>query len=147
MWPGGLAGRRLAPACRRLLATGTVEGLTGPIGALYATKLTERAKYFTPVREYFQSVVPVISMRTWNRLTSEQQQALMQASDESADVFVAASAKERDDFTAKAKAENGLEIIEVPLEPWHEKMKTVLQQFEKDGLLPAGLADQVKAIQ
>jgi TRAP-type transport system periplasmic protein len=129
------------------LATGTVEGLTGPIGALYATKLTEQAKYFTPVREYFQCVVPVISMRTWRRLSPAHQTALMQASNESASFFVEASTKERDDFTQRAMKENGLEILEVPLGPWHEKMKSVLSEFEASGVLPKGLAQQVQAIQ
>jgi hypothetical protein len=70
----------------------------------------------------------------------------MKASDESAPVFVAASTKERDDFTKRAIAEHGLSIIDVPLEPWHEKMKGVLADFERSGLLPKGLADQVRAI-
>lgn len=129
------------------LATGTVEGLTGPIGALYATKLTEQAKYFTPVREYFQCVVPVISMRTWRKLTPEQRTALMQASNEAAPVFVEASAKERDDYTQRAIKENGLQILEVPLEPWHEKMKGILAGFETSGILPKGLAQKVREIQ
>ena len=41
----------------------------------------------------------------------------------------------------------GVSFIEVPLEPWHDKMAPVLEQFEADGILPKGLVEQVKAIE
>ena len=47
---------------------------------------------------------------------------------------------------AEALLKHGVSFIEVPLKPWHDKMAPVLAEFEKDGVLPAGLVDKVKAI-
>ena len=51
------------------LATGTVDGLTTVLSASYLTKQTEAVRFFTNVGEYYQIVVPVMSKRTWDKLT------------------------------------------------------------------------------
>jgi hypothetical protein len=42
--------------------------------------------------------------------------------------------------------EHGASIIRVSLIPWKEKMKSVVKDMEKKGILPTGLYDKVQAI-
>ena len=49
--------------------------------------------------------------------------------------------------TRKAQWELGLNIIQPPLGPWHEKMAATHAEFEEQGLLPKGLIAKVKAIE
>ena len=51
------------------LATGTVDGLTGVLSTSFLVKHTEVARYFTSVAEYYQIVAPIVSKRTWDKLT------------------------------------------------------------------------------
>ena len=128
------------------LATGTVDALTGQIGSIYLAKMTEQLKFFTGLKEYFQPVASVISMKTWEKLTPEQQKLMLQAADETGEVFNRVSASERDEYNRRAMDEHGLKIIQVSLKPWHDKMSPILAEFESAGLLPAGIVAQIRAI-
>ena len=127
-------------------ATGQVESVTGSFFVMLQAKHVEHAKYFTNLKEYFQAISPVIGMKTWEKLTDSQKRAMEQAAEEAGEVFVQAG----DDLTvssmAEARQKHGVSFIEVPLKPWHDKMAPVLAEFEKAGVLPEGLVDQVKAI-
>jgi TRAP-type C4-dicarboxylate transport system substrate-binding protein len=128
------------------LATKTVDALTTVIGASYHNKHVEHAKYFTNIKEYFQPISPVISMKTWNKLSPAQRDALQQATDEGGDEYVRLSRAELTQSTKDAQEKYGVTFLSVPLKPWHDKMAPILAGFEKDGILPKGLVARVKAI-
>ena len=85
-------------------------------------------------------------MKTWEKLTDSQKRAMEQAAEEAGEIFVQAGLDLTVSSMAEARLKHGVSFIEVPLKPWHDKMAPVLAEFEKDGVLPAGLVDKVKAI-
>ena len=128
-------------------ATGQVDAVTAAFTFPYKAKHVEYAKYFTNLKEYFQPIAPVIGISTWNRLTPEQQNALQQAAEDAGEEFVRVSSALVQESKSGGMNDYGVSFIEVPLEPWHDKMAPVLEQFEADGILPKGLVEQVKAIE
>ncbi len=128
------------------LATGTVDGLTTVLSASYLTKQTEAARFFTNVGEYYQIVVPVMSKRTWDKLTPQQRQIFETVAREAGVKYLEVSAAERDEYDRKAQNDHGVTIITPPMKPWLDIAKTVFERFENENILPKGLVGQVQAI-
>ena len=129
------------------LVTGTVDGLTTVVSASYLTKQTEAVRYFTNVQEYFQIVAPIISERTWKKLSPAQQEMMNRAAIEAGERYREISREERDTMEYKARLEHGVTIIQPPIKPWQDAAKALHAKFEADGVLPKGLIAQVQAIQ
>lgn len=129
------------------LVTGTVDGLTGVVSASYLTKQTEVVRFFTNVQEYFQIVAPIMSERTWKRLTPAQQDMMNKAAVDAGERYLEISREERDTMEHKARLEHGVSIIQPPIKPWQDAAKALHAKFEADGVLPKGLIAQVQAIQ
>lgn len=128
------------------LATGTVDGLTTVLSASYLTKQTEVARFFTNVGEYYQIVVPVVSKRTWDKLTPQQRDIFEAAAKEAGVKYLEASTTERDEYDRKAQNDHGVTIINPPMKPWLDVAKTVFERFEAENILPKGIVAQVQAI-
>jgi TRAP-type C4-dicarboxylate transport system substrate-binding protein len=128
------------------LATGTVDGLTTVLSASYLNKQTETARFFTTVGEYYQIVAPVISKRTWDKLTPQQREIFETAANEAGVKYLEVSAAERDESDRKAQNDHGVTIIIPPMKPWLDVAKTVFERFENENILPKGLIGQVQAI-
>ncbi len=129
------------------LVTGTVDGLTTVVSASYLTKQTEAVRYFTNVQEYFQIVAPIISERSWKKLSPAQQDIMNRAAVEAGERYREISREERDTMEYKARLEHGVTIIQPPIKPWQDAAKALHAKFEADGVLPKGLIAQVQAIQ
>lgn len=128
------------------IATGAVDGLTTQVSSSYLSKQTELLKNFTRTGEYYQIVLPIMSARSWNRLSDEQKAAIEQAAVETGEFFVTRS-KEKDLADTKAAVDaHGLVIIESPKEVWLEAAEAIHRKLEERGLLPAGLVEQAQAI-
>src|SRR4051812_33207315 len=128
------------------VATGTVDGLTGVLSTSYLVKHTEVARYFTNVAEYFQIVAPIVSKRTWDKLTPAQRQIFEATAREAGEKYLEISAGERDTFDRKAQDDHGVTIIIPPAKPWLDVAKTVFERFENENILPKGLVAQVQGI-
>jgi len=129
------------------LVTGTVDGLTTVVSASYLTKQTEAVRYFTNVQEYFQIVAPIVSERTWKRLSPAQQQLLDKAAIEAGERYLEISREERDTMEHKARLEHGVVIIQPAIKPWQDAARSLHAKFEAENVLPKGLIAQVQAIQ
>jgi len=129
------------------LVTGTVDGLTTVVSASYLTKQTEAVRYFTNVQEYFQIIAPIISERTWKKLTPAQQEMMNRATIEAGERYLEISREERDTMEYKARLEHGVVIIQPAVKPWQDAAKLLHAKFEAEGILPKGLIAQVQAIQ
>ena len=129
------------------LATGAVDSLTTVVSASYLNKHIEVLKYFTDLGEYYQIVLPVISKRTWDKLSESQQAAIQQASIEAGEEYVRLSKEGNDDHIQAAQTELGLTIINPPKGPWLEKADAVHVLLEEKGFLPAGIIAQARAVQ
>lgn len=128
------------------LATGSVDSLTTVVSASYLNKHTEILKYFTNVQEYYQIVLPVLSKRTWDRLTDGQKKALTQAANEAGDVYRRLSKEKDEADTKKAQDEMGLNIILPSMPAWLKKGDEMHAMLEARGILPKGVVAEAKAI-
>ncbi len=129
------------------LATGAVDGLTGTITDNFEMKHFENAKYWTDVHEYFQMMHPWMSKITWDSLTKSQQDAIDQATHEASAVFAKLMQQANDESTKKAQSQYGISLIYPPIQPWIDKMKPAVADFEQRGLIPKGLVEKIQAIQ
>lgn len=129
------------------LVTGTVDSLTGVVSASYLTKQTEVVRYFTNVQEYFQIIAPIMSERTWKKLTPAQQEMMNKAAIDAGEKYLEISREERDTMEYKARVEHGVSLITPPVKPWQDAAKALHAKFEAEGVLPKGLIAQVQAIQ
>jgi len=128
------------------LVTGTVDSLTGVISASYLTKQTEVVRYFTNVQEYFQIVVPIMSERSWKRMSPAQQELFNKVALEAGQEYLRISQNERDEIEEKARFDHGVAIITPAIRPWQDAAKALHAKFEAEGVLPKGLIAQVQAI-
>lgn len=127
-------------------ATGAVDSLTTVVSASYLNKHIEVLKYFTNLKEYFQIVLPVISKRTWDKLSDSQKKIMTQAANEAGEVYVRISKENDLKHIVAAQEELGLTIIVPPLAPWHKHADSVHKALEAKGLLPKGIIGQARAI-
>ena len=116
------------------------------LSASYLTKQTEAVRFFTNVGEYYQIVVPVVSKRTWDKLTPQQREIFEAVAKEAGVKYLEVSAAERDEYDRKAQNDHGVTIITPPMKPWLDVAKTVFARFEAENILPKGLVGQVQAI-
>ena len=128
------------------LATGAIDGLTGTVTDNFEMKHFENAHYWTDIHEYFQMMHPWMSKMTWDSLTKSQQDAIDEATHEASAVFAKLMAQANAESVRKAQDEYGVSLIYPPIKPWIEKMKPAVADFEKRGLIPQGLVEQIQAI-
>lgn len=67
------------------LKQGVVDGQENPVSVIYAYKIYETQKYLAMTGHTYNSMVHVISKKTWDTLTGEQQQILKQESKKAGD--------------------------------------------------------------
>ncbi len=128
------------------IATGAVDCLTTVISASYLVKHTELLKYFTNVKEYYQIVLPVMSKKTWDKLNAKQKEILIQAANEAGKEYMRISALMDAQHVKRAQEEQGLKIINPPLDPWFKKAEAVHAKLEASGVLPKGIVEAAKSI-
>lgn len=69
------------------LATGVVDAVTAPLDLLWPMKFTEQVKYVMELKTFPQQNVTAINENTWQKLTSKQRKALVEALDEAGTWF------------------------------------------------------------
>jgi len=128
------------------IATGAVDCLTTVVSASFLVKHTELLKYFTNVKEYYQIILPVIGKKTWDKLTPKQKEIMIQAANEAGTEYMRISARDNAGHIKKAKEENGLTVIDPPMDPWFKKAEAVHAKLEASGILPKGVIEAAKGI-
>jgi TRAP-type C4-dicarboxylate transport system substrate-binding protein len=125
---------------------GIIEGGPETIGLAYDQKNAEVAKYWTRTEEYYQIINVMMNERKYNSLTAQQREILHAAAKNASRAFQEASAKGFSEKRQKAEKEFGVTVLEPDLTPWREQAKGIAVQLEKEGVIPAGLPDKVRAI-
>lgn len=101
------------PELYMALKQGVVDGEENPLAVIYHNKLYEVQKYLSLTRHVYNSMVHVMSKKTWDKLTPEQQQIIKEESKKAGDFFRKAIQDEEADLIKKLK-EQGMEVIEKP---------------------------------
>ena len=131
---------------------GLVDAIITSSSSFAAFRLYEVAKYYVSPEEYsfYFTIEPIaISMKTWNRLTPEQQKTLTDVGN-SLEQFALEGAKKEDLRVAKLFADNGAKVEKLSLTDWN-RWQALFQEhafakFRQDIPASAALLDESIAL-
>ncbi len=111
------------------LKQGVVDGQENPVSVIYAFKIYETQKYLALTGHTYNSMVHVMSKKTWNKLTPEQQAVIQEESKKAGDFMRATlRAAEKDQLAKLEKL--GMEVtypdvskFKAKMGPAYERMK------------------------
>lgn len=121
------------------LQQGTVAAAASPVSLVYDMKFTECAKYVNVINEFPQEIGVVMSEKSYQKLTAEQQAAMIEAANEAAEWSNELLASATDELINKMETEHGATIVEIDTTPLHEQLIPWFQELEQQGTIPAGL--------
>ena len=127
------------------LQQGMIDAVTAPANLLAAMKFTEVAKYVARTDEYWGVLTLVGNKKKWASLKAEHRRAITEAADQAGKEYMrtADAEIERDFASMKAK---GVQYTVLDLKPGAAKMRPVIQDLEKEGFIPAGIYERIRAI-
>lgn len=128
------------------LRTGVVEGLDSPLSSIYPQKFYQAAKYVTMTNHSVAPFNILISEKSFQKLSKENQKNLTEAAKEAGDYYTKMIA---DDFSKQKAAmeKSGVKFNTVDLKPFVERASKVAERMEKKGKWSPGLFKQVRALQ
>ena len=111
------------------LKQGVVDGQENPVSVIYAFKIYETQKYLAMTGHTYNSMVHVISKKTWAKLTPEQQRILKEESKKAGD-FMRKTLRDAEADQIKKLQELGMEVtwpnvaaFKAKMGPAYERMK------------------------
>lgn len=111
---------------------GALDGLEIPIMIIDATKYYEVTKYLSLTNHTYSAILLLMSKKTFDGLTEEQQSAVREAAVKTCDTQRARTA-DHIEATIKALAEKGMEVNPVEdLSAFREKVKPVYDEFREN---------------
>lgn len=119
------------------MQTGVLDAAVTSSSSFASYRLYEQVEYYLSPRNYtfwFMFEPLVISTHTWDKLTPEQQQVIMEVSEE-LEEFVFKATKEDDARVADLFAEKGVKVHDMTKEEymkWKEAAKPVWENFAKE---------------
>ncbi|SFM19092.1 TRAP transporter substrate-binding protein [Salibacterium qingdaonense] len=113
------------------LEQGTVDGQENPVSLIYTAKLYEVQDYVSLTNHMYSPMVLAISEQTWSSLSSEQQDIVMEASDEAKQYERELSQEEEANYIDMLK-EEGTNINEPETEPFEEATQEVYEEYKGD---------------
>jgi TRAP-type C4-dicarboxylate transport system substrate-binding protein len=128
------------------LRQGTIEAVTAPLSVLPQTKFTEVAEYVTELRQFPQVLPMTVSEKVWQTLSSEQQQLLVDAANQSLaeyteQVFATASANKETMIR-----DHDAVFMQVNTDPFREAMAPFYQTLIEEGAIDKAAFDAANAL-
>ena len=110
---------------------GRIDGQENPITTIWIQKFYEVAKFITLTRHSYAPLPLSISMRTWERLSARNQQAILHAAKEAA-VYSRKLVSEQQNQMLKDMEKAGATIYHPDLQVWHDAMSQAVEAFRKE---------------
>ena len=101
------------PDLHAALERGSIDGEENPLEVIYRFKFYEVQKYLSLTRHVYNCMVHVMSLRTWKKLTNDQQQVLLEESQKAGNFLRQAIQAEEKKLLTSLQGK-GMEIIESP---------------------------------
>jgi TRAP-type C4-dicarboxylate transport system substrate-binding protein len=101
------------PELYMALKQGVVDGQENPLSVIYHFKFYEAQKYLSLTRHVYNCMMHVMSKKTWDKLTSEQQAIIKEESKKAGDWYRKVVQDEEADLIKKLQ-EKGMEIVTDP---------------------------------
>jgi tripartite ATP-independent transporter DctP family solute receptor len=112
------------------LKQGVVDGQENPVSVIYAFKIYETQKYLAMTGHTYNSMVHVMSRKTWDKLTADQQQIIKEESKKAGD-FMRKTLRDAEAVQIGKLEELGMEVtrpdvaaFKSKMGPAYERMKT-----------------------
>jgi TRAP-type transport system periplasmic protein len=99
------------PELYMALKQGVVDGQENPLAVIFHNKYYEAQKYLTLTRHVYNSMVHVISKRTWDKLTPDQQKVVKEESTKAGQFFRKAIVEEEKALVSELKSK-GMDVVE-----------------------------------
>lgn len=110
---------------------GVVDGQENPIPTIWANKFYEVAKYVTLTNHNYGPIPLSISMKTWQKISAKDQQAIMKAAKE-ASAYSRKLVTEQQDQMIKDMEKAGAIIYRPNLTEWYNAVLPAYEKFKKD---------------
>lgn len=123
------------------LKQGTVDGQENPLVNIIASNLHEVQEHLAMVDYQYQVTPVLIGMVTWQRLSEEEQDALMKAAKEARDYQRELMVSQGDELLSQIKEEGTMKVSEVDKAAFREQVSPVHDQWVEK------LGDIVKDVQ
>lgn len=138
---GGIVQTIAFPELPMALQQGVVDGQENPVSVIYAYKIYETQKYLAMTAHTYNSMVHVISKRTWDKLSPEQQEIVREES-QAAGNWMRKTLQEAEADQVKKLEELGMEVtfpdvglFKAQMGPAYERMAESVGQENLDVFL------------
>ncbi len=127
---GGIVQTIAFPELPMALKQGVVDGQENPVSVIYAFKIYETQKYLAMTGHTYNSMVHVISKKTWDKLTKREQQIIKEESKKAGDYMrETLRAAEKDQI--KKLEELGMEVTYPDVSKFKAKMGPAYKRMEE----------------
>ena len=113
------------------LKQGVVDGQENPVAVIYSNKLNEAQKYLAMTGHNYNTMVHVISKKTWDKLTSEQQKIVKEESQKAGD-YMRKAVRDAEADQIKQLQAQGMEVtypdkalFKALMGPAYDRMKPI----------------------
>lgn len=118
------------PELYMALKQGVVDGQENPLSVIYHFRLFEVQKYLALTRHVYNSMVHVMSLKSWNKLTPDQQRIIREESKKAGDFMRKRMQEEEEVLVAKLEKE-GMIITRVDASEFQAKMEPAYKRIGK----------------
>lgn len=128
------------------LSQGIADALESPLGSIYGMKFHEAAKNISLTNHLYSLYVMVINDTSFQRLSGDLQQILIEAAEEAGELYVQYD-KESVMIRKQEMIDEGVNFIENPdIEAFQNKLSNVAEELEKEGMWPTGLYGYIQGL-
>jgi tripartite ATP-independent transporter DctP family solute receptor len=113
------------------LQQGTIDGQENPLNVIAAYNINESNKYLSITRHAYAPNVILMSMRTWNKLTPEQQQIVSESAAEAAKHNRTIDNDMEAEWLQSLK-DKGMQVSEPDLSLFRDAVKSVYEKYEQE---------------
>lgn len=111
------------------LKQGVVDGQENPVSVIYAYKIYETQKYLTMTGHTYNSMVHVISKKTWDKMTPEQRTIVKEESKKAGDYMRKTLISDEADQIKKLE-EYGMKVVRPNVAEFKEKMGPAYERMK-----------------
>jgi tripartite ATP-independent transporter DctP family solute receptor len=113
------------------LQQGTIDGQENPLNVIAAYNINESNKYLSITRHAYAPNVILMSMRTWNKLTPEQQKVVSESALEAAKHNRSIDNEMEAEWLQSLK-DKGMQVSEPDLSLFRDAVKSVYEKYEQE---------------
>ena len=127
------------------LGRGIIEACNSPMALVESMKFYEQAKYIVRHNEYPQGLAFMTNFKAFKALSPDLQKIVLDAHKEACAYSAEIMTKVADESIARMQAK-GAVYSAIDTQPFVDRMNELYQQWEKEGKLPKGFLEEVKAL-